>query len=111
MCGGDIPVNAMLTVGSFAAESVVSTTAATVIAALASEKPDCALMFSCVGRYFALAYKPTDEIDKVRTLMKESGVPYQFSYSGGELCPVHTQNDDPTLTNRNHNDTFVMCCM
>jgi hypothetical protein len=111
VCGGDIPVNAILTVGSFDAESVVSTTAATILSAFASEKPDCALMFSCVGRYFALGYNTTDEIDRVRALMKEFAVPYQFTYSGGELCPVHSQNDDPALTNRNHNDTFVMCCM
>jgi hypothetical protein len=33
-----------------------------------------------------------------------------FVYSGGEMCPVGQKGGGGgELTNRNHNDTFVLC--
>jgi hypothetical protein len=106
---GNIPVGATLTVGSINSEDVISTTAQTISASLASEKPSGILMYSCAERYSALDCDPTVEIGKVRELMQETGIPYLFAYSGGEICPVHSQDRDRTPVNRYHNYTFIVC--
>jgi hypothetical protein len=112
VCGGDIPVGATLGVGSMDNEEIIATTAKSLSSALASQNISCILMFSCVGRYFWLGYDPTREIDKVRELMEGTGIPYQFTYSGGELCPVYErERHDGLVVNRNHNDTIVICVL
>ncbi|MDR0649705.1 MAG: FIST C-terminal domain-containing protein [Synergistaceae bacterium] len=110
VCGGDIPESGTLSVGSIDRDEVLATTTKLVSDVLATEKMECALMFSCVGRYFIQGYDPTGEMRRVQGLMDKTGVPYQFTYSGGELCPV-SSNKGEGLTNRNHNDTFIMCVL
>ncbi|MDR1515899.1 MAG: FIST C-terminal domain-containing protein [Synergistaceae bacterium] len=110
VCGGDMPEGAILSVGQIDRDEVLATTAKLVSDVLSAEKFDCVLMFSCVGRYFALGYDPTGEMKRVQELMDLSGVPYQFTYSGGEMCPVSSSRGEG-LTNRNHNDTFIMCVL
>jgi hypothetical protein len=110
VCGGNIPVGATLSVGSINEEEVLATTEKTLTSALNAGKAQCILMFSCVGRYFSLGYRPMAEIEKVRELLKGTGIPYQFTYSGGELCPVYAKDKGASaMANRNHNDTFVGC--
>ncbi|MDR1603711.1 MAG: FIST C-terminal domain-containing protein [Gracilibacteraceae bacterium] len=111
VCGGDIPVGATLSVGSIDAGEVVATTEKTLRETLESGPYGGLLMFSCVGRYFSLGYNPTSEIEKIQRLMEDSGIPYQFAYSGGELCPVYAQDGQSHLTNRNHNDTYIICAL
>ncbi|MDR1621519.1 MAG: FIST C-terminal domain-containing protein [Synergistaceae bacterium] len=112
VCGGDVPVGATLSVGSMNADEVIATTTEALSSALASRDFGCILMFSCVGRYFALGYEPMREIEKVRELMEGTGVPYQLTYSGGELCPVYeTEKSDGFVTNRSHNNTLVVCVL
>jgi hypothetical protein len=110
VCGGNIPVGAILSVGSINAEEVLTTTAETLVSAIGLEEVRGILMFSCVGRYFSLGYQPMAEIEKVQELLKDTDIPYQFTYSGGELCPVYSREKGISVTaNRNHNDTFVGC--
>jgi hypothetical protein len=112
VCGGDIPVGATLSVGFIDADAIIATTREALLSVLASdEKPDCILMYSCVGRYFTLGYNPMAEIAEVQKLMETAAIPYQFTYSGGEFCPVYAQNKEDFVANRNHNDTFVICCL
>ncbi|MDR2179260.1 MAG: FIST C-terminal domain-containing protein [Synergistaceae bacterium] len=112
VCGGDIPVGAVLSVGSMNADEVVATTMESLSDALASQNIHCILIFSCVGRYFSLGYNPMREIDKTRDLLKGTGIPYQFTYSGGELCPVYErERHDDSVVNRNHNNTIVICVL
>jgi small ligand-binding sensory domain FIST len=109
VCGGNIPVGATLSVGAIDAGEVISTTTDAVTAALASGKIGCLLLFSCVGRYFSLGYNPMSEIEKIRRLVDETGIPYHLAYCGGEICPVYTKDREKSTTNRNHNDTIVIC--
>jgi hypothetical protein len=111
VCGGNIPDGATLSVGRIDANEVISTTTDVLNSAIAPRKPDFILMFSCVGRYFALGYNPRSEIECVKKIMEETSIPYQFTYSGGEICPVYKQKMDESTTNRNHNDTFIMCLL
>lgn len=106
VCGGDIPVGATISVGSINASEVLVTTQALLDEITKSNKKNGALLFSCVGRYFAQGYDTTAELQKVTGANWDS-LPYTLCYSGGELCPVYDKNGK--LTNRNHNDTFVAC--
>jgi hypothetical protein len=110
VCGGDVPVGATLSIGSMDAEEVIATSAGALSSALAERDVHCVLMFSCVGRYFALGYNPTNEIDTLRKIIEGTGIPYQFSYTAGEICPVYEkQRSDDSVTNRHHNNTLVIC--
>jgi hypothetical protein len=111
VCGGDIPNGATLSVGHINGDEVLATTMEAVSDIISSREPNCILMFSCVGRYFALDYRQTAEMDLVRELMDKTAIPYMFAYSGGELCPVGSSGDILAITNRNHNDTLVMCAL
>jgi hypothetical protein len=112
VCGGDIPVGSTLSVGFMDGEEVITTTSESLSSALALQNASCILMFSCVGRYFSLGYDPMREIERVRELMEETGIPYQFAYSGTELCPVYERKrNNDSATNRSHNDTIVICVL
>jgi hypothetical protein len=112
VCGGDIPVGATLGVGVMDAQEVIATTQKSLSSTLALQNINCVLMFSCIGRYFALGYSPMREINEVRELMEETRIPYQFTYSGAELCPVYEkERHEDLIINRNHNDTIVICVL
>jgi hypothetical protein len=112
VCGGDIPVGATLGVGSMDDQEVIDTTQKALSSTLALENINCILMFSCIGRYFALGYNPMREINEVCKLMDGTRIPYQFTYSGSELCPVYEkERHDDFAVNRNHNDTIVICVL
>jgi hypothetical protein len=112
VCGGDVPVGTTLSMGSMDAEEVLVTTAEALSSTLKAQDVRCLLMFSCVGRFFALGYNPTLEIEKMREIMETAGIPYQFTYSGSEICPVYEkERHDDSATNRNHNDTLAICVL
>jgi hypothetical protein len=69
-----------------------------------SDPTKTAICFSCLIRRITL----TDafaEIDAVTKNAKNSN--YQFSYAGGEICPVYDENNK--LVNKYHNITLVAC--
>jgi hypothetical protein len=110
VCGGDIPQGATISVGHIDADEVLSTTRSVLSGTVTRGDNACLLMFSCVGRYFALGHEPAAEMELVREMMNENEIPYMFAYSGGEICPVgQKEGESGELTNRNHNDTLVLC--
>ncbi|MDR3225091.1 MAG: FIST C-terminal domain-containing protein [Clostridiales Family XIII bacterium] len=111
VCGGDIPVGATLLVGSIDGDDVVRATAERLDEILAGEKPNALLIFSCVGRYFSLGYNTSREADEVSSMLDGTGIPYTLSYSAGELCPAQSTEGNADLTNRFHNDTFIVCAL
>ncbi|MDR3332871.1 MAG: FIST C-terminal domain-containing protein, partial [Synergistaceae bacterium] len=110
VCGGDIPVGATLSVGTIDMNEIIATATGALKSALAS-KPDCILIFSCVGRYFYMGYEPMREIEEAKGILDPLGLPYQITYSGGEFCPVYSGNKEGQTINRNHNDTIVICTL
>jgi hypothetical protein len=107
VCGGKMPVGATLTVGTIDGDEVlVSSTAILNRVAKAAEGKN-ALIFSCIGRFFAQGYESAGEMKKTRELLEK--IPFHLCYSGGELCPVYGR--DGALTNRSHNDTMVICVL
>jgi hypothetical protein len=106
VCGGKMPLGATLTVGTIDADEVLESSAAVLEKALKAGGKTM-LIFSCVGRFFALGFNPQAEMEKVQELLGER--PYHLCYSGTELCPVYGKNG--SLTNRSHNDTMVICVL
>jgi hypothetical protein len=108
VCGGEMPVGSTLTVGKIDAEEVLNTTEKILRQVLRQEKAGGILIFSCVGRYFALGYESLEEMKKVSNALG-GGIPWHMTYSGGEIAPV--SGLDGKLANRSHNDTIVMCLL
>jgi hypothetical protein len=108
VCADKIPEGSTLSVGSLTSDEVVKTFSRTLKKAL-SEKNDhhTMLMYSCVGRYFALGYNPLMELEQLQTQMKDTNITYMTSYAGGEICPVYGKKDK--IINRNHGNSFIIC--
>jgi hypothetical protein len=107
VCGGNIPPGSILSIGHFDTTEILDTTEQTVKTALQTGNHNAALIYSCVGRFYAQGLDHEGEMNRIVKCMRESGVPYLASYSGGELCPVYN-SDDKTI-NRNHNNSIIIC--
>jgi hypothetical protein len=108
VCGGEMPVGATLTVGKIDAEEVLQTTDEVLRQVLKQKNSGGILIFSCVGRYFALGYESSREMQNISNALA-GGIPWLVNYSGGELAPVCAP--DGKLVNRNHNDTIAVCLL
>jgi hypothetical protein len=110
ICGGDMPVGASLTVGSIDDTAVLDATADVLKDIRDDGKKDVTLIFSCVGRYFALGYEPEREVALVKEALGGISDNYLLTYAGGEICAVYGEIGSAGGTaNRFHNDTFVAC--
>jgi hypothetical protein len=105
--GGDMPENSLLSVGSLGYDGIMETAEKTLTDLLDGiDGHACALIVSCVARQLLLGLNGGDEMKK--TADRIGGrVAYQFSYSGGEICPV--RNAEGELVNNIHNYTFAAC--
>ncbi|MDR1759027.1 MAG: FIST C-terminal domain-containing protein [Fibrobacter sp.] len=108
VCGGNIPVGSIISVGTLDGDAVIDTAGKRLQEVLASGNFSGMLMFSCVGRYLALGYEYATEMEKIHSILAPSGIPYTIAYSGGELCPVYSTVSG-SITNKNHNDTLIIC--
>jgi len=103
VCGGEMPVNATLSIGHIDAATVLNTTEKT--AAALSKSGGAVLSYSCMGRFLSLGAENTLEAEKIRGAMGKTN--YQFACSSGEICPL--QNNNGKLVNLFHNHTIVFC--
>ena len=110
VCGGNIPVGATLSVGTYDPDEIVATTARTLESVFCGgEAYSAVLMYSCIGRYFAQGFNQLIELQRIRDILEDKGTPYTVAYSGGEICPVYDKGGE--IVNRNHNNTFIVCAM
>ena len=107
ICGGDIPVGSTLTIGFIDDNEVLATTKILLDAVEANGECDVLLANSCVGRFTVLGYEPFREVNLIRPIAEKVASGYEFSYVGGEICPVYLENGQ--TVNRFHNDTIVVC--
>jgi small ligand-binding sensory domain FIST len=104
---GTIPVGAQIGFSDCDADFVLqsATEAALKIA-------DCqdrnALIISCAARRWTLGIRTDEEIKELAKLL-DGRLPYQFSYSGGEICPVI--NSDGQMVNSFHNFSLIACLL
>ena len=66
------------------------------------------LIHSCALRYMLLGLRAGEEA-QVGLKPLHGSAPYQFSYSGGEICPL--VNEKGALLNRSHNFSFIACAL
>jgi hypothetical protein len=108
VCLGDIPEGSTLSIGYFDDAEILKSTAAKLNQLPADSAIDAVLIFSCIGRYLTLGFDPAREIEATRERLDRTGIPYTFTYSGGEICPLRSHINSEALTNRFHNSTFTM---
>ncbi len=106
LCGGLMPENATLAIGSVEFEDVLRMTRETIQAALDKGKRQGFLMFPCASHFLVLGADITPQRDILKALTPDS-LPYQLCYSGGEVCPVYDK--DGKLHNRFHSYSFIAC--
>jgi hypothetical protein len=112
---GSVVINGGVKVGATISVSSIDLTdlqisADKTLEALKPEKDySVAIFHSCAARYFiAFGYDVDLEIRAInKHFSAENTVPYIFSYSGGEICPVI--HADKTITNRVHTFNFTVC--
>jgi hypothetical protein len=111
--GGTAPVGAQVRIGTAEYLDVVETAEMMFDAALASGEKQCLIIFSCLGRFFALESRINDEIETGINLV-QGRVPFIFSYTGGEICPVPAVGTDgqaKAAVNKFHNITLIACTL
>ncbi|MDR2157416.1 MAG: FIST C-terminal domain-containing protein [Clostridiales Family XIII bacterium] len=107
--GGTAPVGAQLRIGTMTYLDVAETAEMMFDAAMATERQQCLIVFSCLSRFFALESRINDEIETGKTLIQDHA-PFLFGYTGGEICPVPggRRNREGTI-NKFHNFTIIAC--
>lgn len=108
VCGGQMFEGSSLSVATIDYEDVIHTTKQMIQEALDTGKRAGMLMFSCISRNLALEMDTLAEMEAAQQVIGDQ-IPYQFSYSGGEVCPVY--NEDGKAVSRFHNDTLVICIL
>ena len=103
VCGGAMPVNATIAIGSLGTDDILYTTEK--ILKPFVEKDSVVLSYSCIARYFVLGANSSAEAEKMREMA--AGAKYLFACSGGEICPLPDGNGK--LKNFFHNFTNVFC--
>jgi hypothetical protein len=106
ICGGEMPVDATIAVGSLNYHSVIESARQVAEEIRKKTSSGAVLMYSCLTRNLMLGLNSDDEMMKLISLL-DTGMPYQIAYSGGEICPVKTGNGEPI--NRFHNYTLIAC--
>ena len=108
VCGGDMPIGSSLTLGECSKDTVISTMQ--YLTDEISEKylNRTVLIFSCIGRKFALMAEHLKEIEFAQENMPKN-TNFMLSYSGGEFCP--TDITDGKTVNRFHNYSLVACVL
>lgn len=108
VCGGVMPVNSILSIGTIEEGDVIDTTSQMCEKISKLQDTSVILQFSCVGRNYALGTNTKVEMEIVENAFGKV-TPYQFTYAGGEICPLY--DSDGELKNRFHNDTIIACIL
>lgn len=106
LCGGEIPVGASIAIGEVNRAGVLETAAQSLDKIIGGDRKNGAFIFPCTARYFTL-FPDKDEEMKIVSETLNGMMPYILSYSGGEVCPV--SSEDGKLHNRFHSFTFCSC--
>jgi len=110
VCGGAMPVNSTLSIGALDYNDVMETSQKIIddVQKGLSPRSSALILFSCVGRNYALGVRTGDEMEKVNRLL-DNKIPFVMAYSGGEICPLYDRGNK--LKNRFHNDTIIACLL
>ena len=104
VCGGLMPEGTRFSLGMWDKADVIGTTTRTIEDSLKDKNVSTLILHSCLARSYALGTEILLETEKVNEIIAER-IPYIFSYSGGEICPVRNESN----SNRFHNNTVIAC--
>ncbi|MDL2236644.1 FIST C-terminal domain-containing protein [Christensenellaceae bacterium OttesenSCG-928-K19] len=105
-CGGNVTQNATLSIGSMDVDEIIKTANQMVQEVKDSGKQGGVFFISCATRSFTLGFNADVEIAAIQERMKDS-IPFLFSYSGGEMCPI--PDNSGKLVSSLQNSSFIMC--
>jgi hypothetical protein len=105
LCGAIIPKGAIISVGQIDRDGIIETLGNSLDALAELEDINGLFVVSCASRFITLTPHKDDEMIAVSKLAAGK-IPFIFSYSGGEICPIH---GDSGVSNRFHNYTFTAC--
>ncbi|MDL2317827.1 FIST C-terminal domain-containing protein [Eubacteriales bacterium OttesenSCG-928-A19] len=106
LCGGLMPENATLAIGSVERDDVLHLTRETINKALAKENINGILLHPCASHFLVLGADSQEQKDIIKSIIPE-GIPYLLCYSGGEICPAYDKEGQ--THNRFHSYTFTAC--
>ena len=107
VCGGDVPKGTLLSTATLDHDDVMHTSGKALDAIIeAADRNNGLLIVSCNSRSVALGTDPLAEMELVHKRIGKT-LPYHMLYSGGEICPVYTE--DGKTKNRFHNFSFTAC--
>jgi len=110
LCGGEMPVGALIAIGEITPEGILETTRDGIDRLLKTNKRNAGLFLPCITRYLMLAPNQTDEFNLITDKVENGKVmPFMIGYSGGEICPI--RDEAGVLRNRFHNYTFTACVL
>ena len=104
VCGGLMPEGTKFNLATWDRSDVLGTTVRTIEDVLLNEDVNALILYSCLARSYALGTDILSETEKVNETIAER-IPYVFSYSGGEICPLR----NATNSNSFHNNTVIAC--
>ena len=104
ICGGLMPEGARFNLGMWDKADVIGTTVHTIESSLRNKNISTLILHSCLARSYALGTELLLEAEKANGIAA-GRIPFIFSYSGGEICPVRNAAD----SNRFHNNTVIAC--
>jgi hypothetical protein len=104
ICGGGIPKNGTVAIGTIDFEDVLSTTKSTMESAVETARNGM-LIFPCFSRNLILGADVFAEMDAIAE--RAGDIPYHLCYSGGEIAPLYDNEGIPQ--NRFHNFSITIC--
>ena len=108
VCGGVMPEGGTLSIGRMDVADILLTAEQSLGSLLHHQGLNGIIAFPCLGRNMVLGVTPLSEAEKAREVLGDA-LPWHLAYSGGEVCPVYTDNGG--TVNRFHNFTFVACAL
>jgi hypothetical protein len=108
VCRGLMYEGADFGFGSFTSADILSASHNAVTTINGSGEIGAVLIFSCIVRWLNIGVNPHAEAELVRDNLRPD-IPFQFSYSGGEICP--TPKKGGGHVNRFHNFTLIACML
>jgi hypothetical protein len=106
ICGGEMPVNAAVSIGTMSYGGILETAESMVSEVLKLKGLNGVLMYPCLSRNLLLGANSDDEMQRIIDTIGQD-IPYQVCYAGGEICPL--LDGDKKLVNHFHNNTFTLC--
>ena len=103
---GFVPVNSRFNVYLMESDDVLQSTEVKVSEVLENSSGKTIMMYSCVGRNWALGINAMAEHEKIREII-ENKATFYCVYSGGEVFP--SKSTDESITNYMQNNSLVIC--